>query len=86
MVSNGQSIGAGITERFGIASAMRKDVPDKETVDETGRTPSFYMIMSRDSTVIEKFKELGSGWHPIESQGKIHWTDEHTNVLDVIVW
>lgn len=79
-------IGAGIAEKFGLAAAMRVDIPDKKTVDETGRTPSFYLVMSRDSKVIETFYESGSDWRPIDSQRKLYWTDEHTNVLDVIRW
>ena len=79
-------IGAGIAEKFVLAAAMRVDIPDKKTVDETGRTPSFYLVMSRDSKVIETFYESGSDWRPIDSQRKLYWTDEHTNVLDVIRW
>jgi len=79
-------VGAGIKERFGLSALMRMDVPDKETVDETGRTPSFYMIMSRNAEIIEKFKTSGTGWQDIESQRKLFWTDEHTNVLEIMRW
>jgi hypothetical protein len=79
-------VGAGIAERFELAAAMRKDVPEKEVIAETGRVPSFYMIMSRDESVINEFKELGENWKSIQSNRKLFWTDEHTNVLDVIRW
>ncbi len=79
-------IGAGIADRFELSAAMRIDIPDQKTVDETGRTPSFYMVMSRDGDLINTFKELGTGWQSIESDRKLYWTDEYTNVLDVIRW
>ena len=79
-------VGAGIADKFGLASAGRVDIPDKEAMDETGRLPSYYIIMSRRTDLIEHFKESGNGWRPIKSDRKLYWTDEHTNVLDVIVW
>ncbi|QEG24008.1 hypothetical protein [Mariniblastus fucicola] len=79
-------IGAGISERFKLAAAMRIDLPDQATIDETGRTASFYMVMSKDAEVVEKFMQTGNGWQSIASDRKLVWTDEHTNVLDVIRW
>ena len=79
-------VGAGIVERFGLSAAMRMDIPDKETADKSGRTPSFYMIMSRNPDVIEEFRTSGTGWKAIESNRKLFWTDDHANVLDIIRW
>jgi hypothetical protein len=79
-------IGAGIAERFELAALARKDKPDQETIAKTGRMPSHYMVMSRHAEVIRTFEESGTQWLPIVSDRKLHWTDEHTNVLDVIRW
>jgi hypothetical protein len=79
-------IGAGIAEKFGLAAVMRMDIPDAKTVEETGRTPSFYIAMSENEGVVQNIKELGKDWKELKSERKILWTDEHTNVLDVIRW
>ena len=79
-------IGAGIAERFGLASAIRIDLPTGDEVKKTGRNPSIYMVMSRDKDLIDTFFESGTGWRKISDSKKLLWTDEHANVLDVMKW
>ena len=79
-------VGAGIAERFGLASAIRVDRPTGKEVKETGRNPSIYMVMSRDKGLIDSFFSSGTGWSKINDSRKLLWTDEHANVLDVMKW
>ncbi len=83
---NFQPIGAGIAELFELKAAIRSDVPDKQTIEETGRTASLYIVMSRNAATVDAFLDRGTGWQPLTSDDKLLWTDEHTNVLDIIRW
>ncbi len=79
-------IGAGITEHFGLASAIKVDLPSKEIQESDGRNPCIYMVMSRDESLVQKFLSSDRGWRKIDSSKKRIWTDEHANVLDVMKW
>ena len=81
-----EPIGAGITEQFGLSSAIKVDLPTEETRKIEGRNSCVYMLMSRDADLVSKFLDSGRGWRKIDSSKKLFWTDEHANVLDVMKW
>jgi len=79
-------IGAGITEHFGLSSAIKMDLPSEEEQKAEGRNPCIYMLMSRDAGLVKRFTDSGRGWEKIDRSKKLIWTDEHANVLDVMKW
>jgi len=79
-------VGAGLTQHFGLASAMKTDRPTAEEQEEEGRYPCIYIVMSRNSDLIKKFVDSDRGWEKINDSKKLIWTDEHANVLDIMVW
>ena len=78
-------LGAGITEHFGLSSAIKVDLPSAEQ-QKLGRNPCIYMVMSRDGSLVNKFLDSGRGWRKIDNSRKLIWTDEHANVLDLMKW
>ena len=78
-------LGAGITEHFGLSSAIKVDLPSEEE-KKLGRSPCIYMLMSRNDSLVNKFLDSDRGWGEIKASRKLIWTDEHANVLDVIRW
>lgn len=79
-------VGAAISKTFGLHSAIRTDRHLSESDQKAGRSPSRYMIFSRDTEAIQRFIELDNGWQPLQSSRPVRWTDEHANILDVMVW
>lgn len=78
-------LGAGIADHFGLASAIKVDLPSAEET-KLGRNPCIYMVMSRDENLVGKFLDCGRGWREIDDSNKLIWSDEHANVLDVMKW
>ena len=78
-------LGAGISEHFGLSSAIKVDLPSDEQLKQ-GRNPCIYIVMSRNGDLIGKFRESNRGWREIDKSKKLIWTDEHANVLDVMKW
>ena len=81
-----EPIGAGISEHFGLASAIKVDLPSKSVQESEGRNPCIYMVMSRDPELVKTFLDSDRGWKEIDRSKKLIWTDEHANVLDVMKW
>ena len=79
-------VGAAIGQRFGLHSAVRTDAQLTQSQQKAGRSPSRYMIFSRDQETIKRFIELNNGWQPLEAKHPVRWTDEHANILDVMIW
>lgn len=79
-------VGAASKEHLGLHGALRRDKPMEKEANETGRTRSTYMIMSRNEGLIESYVENGTGWEPLVSPQNVLWTDEHANILDVMQW
>ncbi len=79
-------VGAATSQTFGLHSAIRTDRYVSKSDRSEGCTPSRYMIFSRDQEVIERFIDLDNGWHPLQSSRPVRWTDEHANILDVMIW
>ena len=79
-------VGVANAEQLGLHGAIRHDNPVPAVVSETGRFNSRYMIFARNEELVEKYLENGSGWESLKSKREVLWTDEHANILDVIVW
>ena len=79
-------VGAAIGQRFGLHAAVRTDAQLTQSQQKAGRSPSRYMIFSRDQETIKRFIELNNGWQPLEAKHPGRWTDEHANILDVMIW
>jgi hypothetical protein len=79
-------VGAAFSDAFGLHSAIRTDSHVTVEQQQAGRSPSRYMIFSRDKNLIQRFIDLDKGWQTLKSERPIRWTDEHANILDVMVW
>lgn len=73
-------------ERLGLYGAIRKDRPTVEDTKNTGRTRSNYLVMARNKDLVQRFIETGTGWGTLSSDRKVLWTDEHANILDIMLW
>lgn len=80
-----EPLGVGISEHFGLSSAIKVDLPSSAE-QEMGRNPCIYIVMSRDGDLVSEFLESGRGWREMDSSEKLIWTDEHANVLDLMKW
>ena len=79
-------VGAALSQHFGLHSAVRTDAQLTQADRQSGRSASRYMIFSRDKETIDRFLDLENGWQPLKSDRPVHWTDEHANILDVMIW
>ena len=79
-------VGAALSQHFGLHSAVRTDAQLTQSDRQSGRSASRYMIFSRDKETIDRFLDLENGWQPLKSDRPVHWTDEHANILDVMIW
>ena len=79
-------VGAAISQRFGLYSAVRTDAQLTQSQRQSGHSASRYMIFSRDEETIERFLNLDNGWQALKSEHPVRWTDEHANILDVMIW
>ena len=79
-------VGAALSQHFGLHSAVRTDAQLTQADRQSGRSASRYMIFSRDKETIDRFLDLKNGWQPLKSDRPVHWTDEHANILDVMIW
>ena len=79
-------VGAALSQHFGLHSAVRTDAQLTQADRQAGRSASRYMIFSRDKETIDRFLDLENGWQPLKSDRPVHWTDEHANILDVMIW
>ena len=79
-------VGAALSQHFGLHSAVRTDAQLTQSDRQAGRSASRYMIFSRDKETIDRFLDLKNGWQPLKSDRPVHWTDEHANILDVMIW
>jgi hypothetical protein len=83
---NLEPVAVAITNQLGLHAAIRCDSPTVEETKATRRTPSRYIVISRDESLIRQFLALDRQWRPLASDRPLLWTDEHANVLDALVW
>jgi hypothetical protein len=75
-----------LARESGLVAAMREDKCAGDHTDNQGKLSSTWVVLSRSDETLELFQESGD-WGPIECGKQMRvWTDDFSNLLDVLIW
>lgn len=76
----------GLAEHFDLTMAIREDRLAGDHTDNDGRLSVTFVVMSPRADLVEPFLQTGR-WRKITTDRRITlWTDEHSNIFDVLDW
>jgi hypothetical protein len=81
-----ESVVEGLAHDAGLEALSRADLVLSSAERDAGKLPSHWVVLSRDSGLMEALRSSG-GWRALESRGGgVLWTDRFSNLLGVFRW
>lgn len=76
----------GLAEKLGLACVIRKDLRLTSEGQDTGRSPSQYVVMGRSGSIVNQLIRKVN-WHKVTvGHGLPIWTDKYSNLLYLLKW